>query len=450
MTPVQNQHPDYTLTLPVWTQIRDVLSGSRKVKSRGVVYLPALTDQTDTEYDAYLTRANFVNLSGKVLQSLIGQIVKRPPVYDNIPEKYQNSITNKSESIYELLGLVAEELMAFARVGLFVDFMGDRAKIVMFRAEDIVDWDYDTQAGVLLEVTLREEIRDGDRFRDKYYRLYIAAGVYMVDSYFDDEQAEIETRIPTKDGVALDEIPFYMLTPKGMKFDIERSVFEDITDINLSHFRTSADLEQGRHFVSLPTPVVSGINEGTTLRIGSTVAWVLPDKDSRAYYLEFQGQGLKSLETALSEKQSQIALFSAKIIETTTKGSEAAETVRLRYASEAATLSALASVIERALNVAIKKVLWWESDDSENVMLTLVKDFLSTKLTAAEITAITNTYLEGTIDRDTFINNLVRGDIVSAARSNEEKDRDVTLTQNIKPAETVRTGAFDDIDDPQG
>ena len=450
MTPVQNQHPDYTLTLPVWTQIRDVLSGSRKVKSRGVVYLPALTDQTDTEYDAYLTRANFVNLSGKVLQSLIGQIVKRPPVYDNIPEKYQNSITNKSESIYELLGLVAEELMAFARVGLFVDFMGDRAKIVMFRAEDIVDWDYDTQAGVLLEVTLREEIRDGDRFRDKYYRLYIAAGVYMVDSYFDDEQAEIETRIPTKDGVALDEIPFYMLTPKGMKFDIERSVFEDITDINLSHFRTSADLEQGRHFVSLPTPVVSGINEGTTLRIGSTVAWVLPDKDSRAYYLEFQGQGLKSLETALSEKQSQIALFSAKIIETTTKGSEAAETVRLRYASEAATLSALASVIERALNVAIKKVLWWESDDSENVMLTLVKDFLSTKLTAAEITAITNTYLEGTIDRDTFINNLVRGDIVSAARSNEEKDRDVTLTQNTKPTETVRTGAFDNIDDTQG
>lgn len=441
-------HPDYTVNLPIWNQIRDVLNGSRVVKSRGITYLPALGDQTEDEYNAYVCRANFVNLSAKVLQSLIGQIIKRPPIYsDSLPQEYIDSITNKGESVYELLGLVAEELMAFARVGLFVDHLAGRAKIMLFKAEDIVDWDFDILTSTLIYVVIKEEVRDGLNYRDKFFRLYMDGGVYKVDSYYEDEDNDVVTRIPTRNGQTLKEIPFIMLSNKGLKFDIERTVFEDITDINLSHYRTSADLEQGRHFVSLPTPVVSGINEGTTLKIGSTIAWVLPDKDAKAYYLEFQGQGLKSLEIALGEKQSQIAMFSAKIIETNSKGSEAAETVRLRYASEAATLSGMASVIERALNLAVNKVLWWASIGEAEI--TLVKDFLSTKLTAAEITALTNTYLEGTIDRDTFINNLVRGDIVAPARANEEKDREVTLFQDTEKKEEVRAGAFDNIEDPQ-
>lgn len=444
---VVSHHPDYDIYLPVWQKIRDTLAGSRVVKDKGTTYLPALSGQTDAEYVAYKTRANYVNLSAKVLQSLVGQMTKRPPITENVPDEYVNSLTNHGESIYESTAVLSEELIAFGRVGLFVDFVANRARVSMFKTEDIVDWYYDTLTATLMMVTLRESLREGNDYIDVYYKLYINDdGVYAVDTFFDND-TDVITRIPTKDGAPMRDIPFYMLTPKGMKFNIEKAPFEDIAEINLSHYRTSADLEQGRHFVALPTPVVSGVSEDSEMRIGSTTAWVLPDKDARAYYLEFQGQGLTSLERALSEKQSQIAMFSARIIESTTRGSEAAETVRLRYASEAATLAGMASVIERALNKVVEKVLWW-SEDLTGSSVTIVKDFLSTKLTAAEITSITNSYLEGAIDRETFINYLVRGDVIAAHRANEEIDREVVLQQDVE-REAVRVGSYDDIEDPQ-
>ncbi|WP_457831240.1 DUF4055 domain-containing protein, partial [Staphylococcus aureus] len=74
----------------------------------------------------------------------------------------------------------------------------------------------------------------------------------------------------------------------------------DLVDMNYAHYLVSADYEHGCHFAGLPTPVVTGYTPQNgpngeppeKLYIGSAAAWVFPQPDAKAYFLEFEGQGL--------------------------------------------------------------------------------------------------------------------------------------------------------------
>ena len=89
------------------------------------------------------------------------------------------------------------------------------------------------------------------------------------------------------------------------------------------------------------------------LRIGSGVAWVSQRSDAKAGYLEFTGAGLASLERALEQKEKQMAILGAKLLEGQRPGVIAAETARINNQGEISTLARIASSIEQALTIAL-------------------------------------------------------------------------------------------------
>ena len=82
--------------------------------------------------------------------------------------------------------------------------------------------------------------------------------------------------VPLKHGDPLTFIPFQFIGPTSVTPAIEKSPILDIVDVNLSHYRTSADFEHGAHLTALPTPWVSGVNPELveSFPIGSDTAWV--------------------------------------------------------------------------------------------------------------------------------------------------------------------------------
>jgi hypothetical protein len=216
-------------------------------------------------------------------------------------------------------------------------------------------------------------------------------------------------------------IPFYVVNPNGISWDIESPPMLDIVDINISHYRTSADLEHGRHWTGLPTPVVSGVDSTSVLKIGSQSAWILPNAEAKAYMLEFTGQGLQSLEKALAEKQSQLASMSSRLMDNSKRGSESPDTVRLRFVSETATLISIVRSIEAFINTIYKAVADVEGANPDDVIIQLNKEFLDTKLSSAEIRELVSAYLEGAMSKETLVFNLRRGDLLSSVRSDESE-----------------------------
>lgn len=441
---VSSLHPQYAARAVDWRKCRDAFEGQGAIKAGGPLYLPKLTGQSDTDYNAYKLRALFYAITSKTISALLGMATQKPPVVKHPPELSPYLVDDSGVQLYEMLSTALAENLLMGRFGVLVDRPEDGGPptLAPYTTESIINWRTDTrgvlQMAVLKETSMRQD--EDDEFEQaaitQYRVLRLVDGVYTQQIYGEDEQL-IKIIVPTNLGKTMDFIPFFAVNPFGLGFDIQKPPMLDIVDINISHYRTSADLEHGRHYTGLPVPVVSGVDGSTKLRIGSTTAWILPDANAKAYYLEFTGQGLISLEKAMTEKQSQLASLSARLIGQSSNGSEAAETVRLRYLSETASLAAAVRSIEALINRVYKCLATMESLDPATVSITLDKEFLDSRLSSTDLRELVKSYIEGGISKETLVFNLRRGDILSPDRT--DKEEIIAIEEAKKMAETTRT-----------
>lgn len=418
---VDEQHPQYKEYGEIWARCRDVTDGSDKVKRKGEKYLPKLSGQTNDEYKAYKRRALFFSVAGRSLSGLVGMATRRTAKVEASDEMkslmdMKNS-TNKI-SFRELLMRTVEEVLKTARYFILIDFpkSGGKSYVATYTAETVINWDLDEDLN-LVSVVLRESViekqADFKKVTKTIYRhLHInAQGDYQQDIYDGKTKKIASTIIPTVSGKPLKVIPGVCVGPNGIGFQCEKPPILDIVDVNISQYMSSADLEHGRHFTGLPTAYITGAPDEGELKIGSSTAWMITNEKAKVGFLEFQGLGLKSLENAISEKTAQMAQFSTRLMDTSTRGSEAAETVRLRHSAEAATLSTVVDSVESALNIIYSWIGEFEGEEFDSISLN--KDFLDTKLSSQELRELTKALIEGAIDEETYFYNLEKGEITS-------------------------------------
>lgn len=448
--PVSSQHPDYEARKPSWIKCRDAYDGSESIKAAGVAYLPRLSEQSTEDYAAYKHRALFYSITSKTLAALVGMASAKPPIC-KYPEELKPYFADDSGvQFHEILSQALTEDLLMGRFGVFIDRpeTGGPPTLAGYAAESIINWRTDAQGDptmvVLEESILVQDPQDAFKLVKscQYRHLLLVANpdlaktlMYVQDLYDADDKF-VRRIVPTNTGKVMDYIPFYVVNPYGLGFAMQKPPVIDIVDINISHYCTSADLEHGRHYTGLPVPVVSGVDASTTLRIGSMTAWVLPDPNARATYLEFTGQGLISLEKALSEKQSQLASLSARLIGQSSNGSEAAETVRLRYMSETASLAAVVRAIEALMNRIYKCLAKMEDLNPDEVSIKMDKEFLDSRMSANDLRETVKAFIEGGISAETLVYNLRRGDVLPPDREDSAELAAIVAAQKVASSAT--------------
>ena len=436
--PYEYVHPNYTKYTVQNKKIRDTVEGSDAVKAAKAEYLPRLTGQSDDEYNAYRQRALFMNIAARIINTNLGMITRRSPVI-TLPEQMKKYFTDTLNvtSFKEVSRFLISEILQMGRVGVYLDVIDGVPTVVKFPTESIRNWMMSN--GVLTDLVLYSESSDpGDMSHTvvgTYYWLKVRSEIFIVEEYVGKDF--VRATIPEIKGKPLNYIPFFAVNPFALDIEPCKSPMIDVVEINLSHYRTSADLEHGRHFTALPTPVITGGKPDSKIHIGSTQALIIPNDKAKAFYMEFLGQGLQSLENALKEKQAQMAQFSARLMDTSARGSEAEGTVRLRHAADAATLYDITAAAESALNAIYKTITIWEGIDPEEVSIELNKDFLETKLAPAELKEVTAAYIAGAIDEETFYYNIQRGEITPPGHT---KDKLPTLPDPNKADGTKSQG----------
>lgn len=447
--PVDSEHSEYEKFKAQWEKCRDTIEGSYAVKERRQDYLPLLDDQTVSEYDAYLLRALFYGASGRTVQGLLGAIFRKDPIV-KIKEEYLEflkTITAQGLSIADLSRKILEEILTSGRVGLLVDVdetITDKTEpyISYYLAENIINWKTQRMSGknelsliVLKEVSKVSgedffEEEEEVRYRVLELRKVKGKVVYMQTLYKKQKTSRgttfviLKKTVPTKNGKQLDRIPFVIINTTNLLTTVNKPPLLDLVEVNLSHYRTSADLEHGAHYTALPTAYLAGFTvDGTQdYRIGSRTAWVSDDPAAKAGFLEFTGQGLDSLRNLKSDKEKLMAVLGARLLEESKRAAEAAETLRLRHSGESGSLSTIANTAEEGITKALQLVAWWMSIASyEKVAIELNKDFISDKLDADYITTLMNTWQSGGISQDTFLYNLKAGEILPPDTSIEDE-----------------------------
>ena len=466
---IDARHKQYEQYAPKWQRCRDAAAGGDEVKERGAAYLPELSGQDTSEYSAYQMRADWYGATSRTIQGLTGAVFRREPqtIYPTAGQVLLDDVTLTGRSAVQVAGQLLDEIETVGRVGLYVDYprgpdAEPRPYWVVAPAERVINWGTDRIAGrsVLSWVVIEESVSvptEGDRYTteavDQWRVLELdEAGLYRQVIYRkgdDPEQrfVEVDRVEPLRRGERLSFIPFLFINPSDLLPDVDRPPLLDLVDINLSHYRTSADLEHGRHYTGLPTPWIAGFPLDTHLRIGAGVAWVSDDPQAKAGMLEFTGQGLTALTTALEHKERLMSVLGARLLEEQKADAEAAETVRLRQAGQSATMARIVDTLDEALTRASGWLLWWgggvavPNPPSEQVAFMLNRDLIGVRATLSDIQGIVQAFQGGLMSFETSYYNLER---LEMTRPDADVLDELELIDDRAEGELLRAGELGD------
>ena len=415
---IDSKHPDYIARESQWQRCRDTFEGEDMVKYKKEAYLPKLKKQGDDDYKAYQKRADFFSAVSRTVQGLTGAVMRTDPVIEGDIED-AGDITGTGISLNSFISYALTERLLMGRLGILVDHNGERAYLAGYNTEQNINWMDDRV--ILSEKVLQSDPDDLYNLRSvqQYRELMLEDGRYLVNIWREKDKGWeiVNTFEPTKQGARLDFIPYISISVDGANFSPEKPPLLDLANMNLSHYRTSADLEHGRHYTALPTPWVTGLNEGE-LYIGSQVAWILPE-GSQAGYLEFTGQGLQALEKASEDKRGMMAALGAQLLQSQKNGVEAEGTQKLRHNAEASVLVTVVKDVEDGINAALEMMAEWEGKTPATIKLNT--DFSDIGISNDDLTALMQAWQSGGISHDTFLWNLQKGEVLPEGRTIEDE-----------------------------
>jgi len=453
---VRSTHPQYDSYLPKWKRCRHAAEGQDSVHAAGTDYLPKLKDQSQDDYKAYRDRAVFFNATWRTLSGLSGMLFRKPPKIDcpSVTEALLDTVTEDGQPLGIFAREVVEECLMVGRTGVLVDYpevdaatltkadaaaLNLRPTMAVYRAENIINWKQAVIANrrVLTMVVLEEECETPkDEFEStcetRYRVLDLVRGekgmTYRIRVFKCDEQTKADTQIgqdvfPTMSGAKLDFIPFYFLSADDTGVTPDDPPMIDLVDLNLSHYRVTADYEHGCHFTGLPTGYITGYTktEGEKIYLGSQKMMIFPGPEVKVGFLEFSGAGLGSLQANLERKEAQMAVLGARMLEAQKKGVESAEVAGIHRAGENSLLAGIAQAISLGLTAALQTFSNW-AGGSGTVMVALNRDFFPAPMSAQDLTALVMSWQQGAISKQTLFDNLQAGQIISEGTTFEAEE----------------------------
>ena len=448
--PVDTPHSDYQRIAPKWEKCRDAREGSDAVKSRRTKYLPRLDihEKKPAKYEEYLLRAYFYSAMKRTVEGLAGAILQKAPVVQ-FPENLNGILKDVTLTSlpFQLLVLEAiNEIMTVGRYGVLVDMATSEAPdqrpyAAPYFAEDIISWRTERRGGdkVLVRVVLRETVeklapRDPFTMNSgiQYRVLELGDDGYSQTVYIEERENSgkflaQEPVFPERRSDRLGFIPFIFIGSQGISPTPSIPPLDALADTNLSHYRNSADYEHGLHYTGIPIPWAAGVmgsQDGTPIALGPTHMLQLQE-NGRAGIIQADGNMLGALERALDRKQKLMATLGARLLEEQASTQETATAVGMRHAGEHASLRTVAQAVELGLTQVLQWLAWWagtsDKPEETGARVELNKEFLTVKMSPAELHELVLSLQAEQISYPTFYHNLSVGGVAREGVTWEEE-----------------------------
>ena len=484
---VDNKHSEYTQNLKLWQKIRDCDDGAYAVKSRtkggkagtlyaekGTAYLPppnptdVSADNTE-RYQEYLERASFVNFTGHTKEGMLGMVFRKETEV-NLPTAidYLNENANGGGlSLDQMIKDTAGEVLLVGRYGLLVDYppaaenlttaqvraLNLRANILSYEAESVVNWRCETIGGIkmLTMVVLQEPVEkvsdDGFEMESVMYHrvLRLKEGIYVQNLYDEDgNQITWETGVNDQDGLpvmngdimprnstggAWNEIPFIFVGSINNDATTDKAPLYDIAEINIAHYRNSADYEESSFMVGQPTPALAGLtqswvkeNMGDGVKFGSRSAILLPEGGSASLLQAGENQmPLKGMEI----KEEQMIKLGARLIQEQ-GGVETAEAAKIRFAGQNSKLGSIIINIEEAYTKCLEWAGMFMGGTGE-IEIEVNKQFYDSTIDPQTIMAQIQLMDRGVIAQTDIRDNLRKASLIGSERTDLEIDSEAEI-----------------------
>lgn len=457
MTDVTFTRPEYTAAKYRWRLVRDVCKGSETVKAAGDYYLPRpnasdKSQDNKDRYDAYKKRAVFYNATGRTKHSLVGAVFRTWPTL-TVPGALgyvTKDIDGQGVSVYQQSQSVIGHLLEVGRHGLLVDYAAveagtvskadeqsgrARANVASYPAESIINWKTRQVGGqhLLSLVVLREkvDVDTDDGFGSEQVVQYRVlrldvSGVYTQEVW---EEGSSKTEMTVAPFAPLNGsgqpwriIPFQFLGSENNDTSIDDSPLYDMAEVNIGHYRNSADYEEAAYLVGQPQPWMSGLDEQwrdhlekTGIFLGSRAPWLLPANGACGVW---QAQPNIVAKEAMDAKKQDMVSLGARLIE---RGS-AVKTATQADNDSAAEHSVLSLVVSNVSEAYSQCLVWMAEfvNATGEVVYKLNQDFSQITLDATILAALFNAVQGGKLPEGDFWQYLRDRGVINPEKTDDE------------------------------
>ncbi len=455
---IAEPHKDYLRFEAKWTQLTHCLEGEEEIKEQAEKYLPypVRVDDVDrksedflAQYELYIQGAHFVEYTAEAVEDLISAAFRRPIEIDP-PLPNSLDYLDIEDLAKETVGGVG----SYGRVFLLVDYPSlemtpsmkdddtNKAYLNIYEPLDVINWTATKRSGKseLIRVVLREldEIALADDNEEKYlYReLVMIERVFQMHIYREGEP--VVTVTPSASGQVFGEIPGMFVGTTSNTAKIDKSPVIGISNSNLKHYQTWADLMHVQVYVGNPQIVLAGLAAGwnkqaeknnVKVKMDAAHLLALEGDNSSASLLEIDTNSLvhyrtlEILEQSMAEQGARIKSISKKA------GVESAEALKIRSSASMSKLAAIVVNTEDALTQCLKWSAQYMGDKEPTTKISINKEFYSPEPDGSLLGAISEAEAVGTAPRGTAITYLKQIELVDDSIPNEVYLKDMELNK---------------------
>lgn len=436
---VDERHPDYEQFSHYWMKMRHCVGGEPFVKQAspygadatrasfpGEIYLPKLAGQGEKDYLAYKNRAWWYPATGRTVVGHRGAIFRKDPEKSELGKlkQYKENIDLNGMTLESFARDCVSEVLTTGRIIITASYDGSSPYLQLFTAEQLINW-ADNKFAIL--ATSRTEFvefkhkvidqrivirREGEDFSGKWvvqkWEKENGKGEWKEVA----EPGQEGPKSPVARGQYLDEIPLEVCGWTSVSMELELPPLLELANLNLSHYRNTADHENGIHFCGLPQPWAAGARakEGETWNVGVPEVWLINDPAGKAGYAEMTGNSVQKIADTLTAKEGRMAAVGARFLEGQRKAVEAADTIKTRQGDEKSVLAAITDTVSEALTKALRIAGKFVGENPKSIEYKLNTDFVETSLSPQEMVHLMQVWQGGGMSQQTFLWNLKKGD----------------------------------------
>ena len=355
---VSTQHPHYKRFIGEYRTITDCAAGQDVVKRAGVRYLPRPENWTMKRYNAYKTRAHFLNATYRTQMGMVGIAFNKPATY-TLPESLaylSTDIDGNGLDMDQMIRMLVLQNVTFGRGGILTDFdapednggvttlaNSGRVTFRMFDYEQIINWRSSGGKDTLIVLRYLDDV-EHDGFEHyqvlRYLELRMINGLAYSRLWTDSLQGagglpaaimatetEQDTKAPPlrpiiARGKQLDRLPFSWFGSETNDSRVDPAPLADIANTNIALYQADADNSDSSFIAGQPTLFIYGVgpqfskDNPNGISMGGSEAVILSSMGNVTPSADILVADPNTQAAALVEKrEKQLAMLGAKLIE---------------------------------------------------------------------------------------------------------------------------------------
>lgn len=415
---VKTRHRDFTNAFATWQKVRHAVSGDLVTYLRNVGKNEPDPEYGNARQKEYEEGAICYNFTKRTLSGMVGAVMRKEPE-QTIPQKLEYLLENADGSgvgLWQQAQDTLGEIDSVGRGGLLVDAPNVQAAtmaeqnagllnpvLAYYTAENIINWRTERVGSVnrVVMVVLREEYEyqsGHDEFSyltgEQYRVLDIIEGKYRQRLFKFDQKGALQSDtgvdvFPDTKGLAKGIIPFTFIGASNNDHAIDDAPLLPLAELNIGHFRNSADNEESSFVVGQPTLFIApgeqmslqvfqeanpnGVKMGS--RSGHNIG-----AGGNAFLVQAEANNLA--KENMRQKEEQAIQIGAQLI--TPSQQITAESARLQRGADTSVMATIAGNVSQAYTQALKWAAAMVGAPEDGIEFKLNTDFFLQPMTAQD------------------------------------------------------------------